>query len=72
MPLNRHQQPYLTERIKQMVLGSQLHYKIVNLLFTITNQNNRLTVVWQVPRAAVGCAALLEDAAHTSKRKGNT
>ena len=37
--------PYLTGRINRMVLESQLSYKIVNLLFTITNQNNELTIL---------------------------
>jgi len=32
-------QPYLTECIDKLVLESQLTHKIVNLLFTITNQN---------------------------------
>ena len=40
---SRH--PYLTERFNQMVLESQLPQNIFNLLFTITNQNNKLTVL---------------------------
>ena len=36
---------HLTERIYELVLESQLPHKIVNLLFTITNQNNELTVL---------------------------
>ena len=37
---------YLTECINQMVLESQLHHKIVHLLFTTTNQNDKSTVFW--------------------------
>jgi hypothetical protein len=36
---------YLTECIHQLVLESQLRYKIVNFLFTFTNQNMKLTVL---------------------------
>ena len=36
---------HLTECIHYMALKSQLPRKIVNLLFTITNQNDRLTVL---------------------------
>ena len=36
---------YLTQRISQMVSGSQLPLKIVNSLFTITNHNNQLTIL---------------------------
>jgi hypothetical protein len=38
--------PYLTECIYSLVLESQLTHKIVNLLFTITNSNIKLTVLW--------------------------
>ena len=37
-------QCYLTEFINQMVLESQVPYKIVNLLFTITYQDNTLAI----------------------------
>jgi hypothetical protein len=36
----------LTECNGLMVLESQLPRNIVNLLFAITHQNNKLTVVW--------------------------
>ena len=35
---------YHTGRIYQLVLESQLPHEIVNLLFAITNQNNKLTI----------------------------
>ena len=31
-----------------MVLESQLPHKIVNLLFTITSQNNKLMILWGI------------------------
>ena len=34
------------ECVYQLVLESQLPHKIVNLLFTITYQNNKLTILW--------------------------
>ena len=37
---------YLTECINEMVLGSQLPHKIVDLLFTIAHSNNYFTVLW--------------------------
>ena len=37
---------YLTECIYQLVLESQLPHKIVNMLFTITYQMIKLTVLW--------------------------
>ena len=37
---------HLTECTIQMVLESHIPRKIENLLFTITNQNNELTVLW--------------------------
>ena len=39
-------QVYLTKCIYQLVLESQHPHKIVNLLFTITNSNIKLTVLW--------------------------
>ena len=39
-------QSHLTECIYQLVLESQLPHKIVNLLFTITSCNIKLTVLW--------------------------
>jgi hypothetical protein len=39
-------QIHLTECVNRMVLESQLPHKIVNLLFTITNQDNKLTILW--------------------------
>ena len=36
----------LTECIHLVVLESQLPHKIANLLFSITNQNIELTVLW--------------------------
>ena len=38
-------QSHLTQCISQMVSESQLPYKIVNLLVTITNLNNKLTIL---------------------------
>ena len=32
--------------IHEMVLESQLPHRVVNLLFTITNENNKLTMLW--------------------------
>ena len=40
-------QVYLTQCIDQMVSESQLPHKIVNLLFTIINQNIKLTILWE-------------------------
>ena len=37
---------YLTDCIYELVLESQLPHRIVNLLFTITNQNIQLTILW--------------------------
>ena len=37
---------YLTLCIYQLLLESQLPPKIVNLLFTITHQNAKLTILW--------------------------
>ena len=37
---------HLTECIIKMISESQLSHKSVNLLFTITHQNNKLTVLW--------------------------
>ena len=37
---------YLAERIYQLVLESQLPHKIVQLLFTITNQSIKVTILW--------------------------
>jgi len=37
---------YFTEWIYQSLLGGQLPDKTVNLLFTITNPNIELTVLW--------------------------
>ena len=37
---------YLTDCIYELVLESQLPHKIVNIMFTITNQNTELTVLW--------------------------
>ena len=37
---------YLTECVHQSFSESQLPYKIVNLLFTITDSNMKLTVWW--------------------------
>ena len=37
-------QSYLTKCIYYLVLESQLHHKIVNLLFAIINQNIKLTI----------------------------
>ena len=36
----------LTECIDEMASASQLPHKIVNLLFAITNEDNRLTNLW--------------------------
>ena len=38
--------PHLTEYIYEMVFESQLSHKIVKLLTTVSNQNNRLTILW--------------------------
>ena len=32
--------------INQMLLESQLPHKIVNFLFTVTNENSKLTILW--------------------------
>ena len=40
-------QSHLTECIHQLVLESRLPHKIVYLLFTITNQNIKLTISWE-------------------------
>ena len=37
---------YLTECIDQLVLESQLSHEFVNLLFTNTDLNIQLTVLW--------------------------
>ena len=37
---------YLTECVNQSVSESELPYKIVNFLFTITDSNIKLTVLW--------------------------
>ena len=39
---------HLTECINQMVSESQLPHKIVNLLFTSTNLNNNLMILWGI------------------------
>jgi len=36
----------LTQSIDYRVLGGKLPHKIVNLMFTITSENNKLTVLW--------------------------
>ena len=38
-------QPHITECIAYVVLESQLPHKILNLLFTITNKNNK-SILW--------------------------
>ena len=38
---------HLKECIYQMVLESQLPHKVVNLLFTVANQNNKWTILWR-------------------------
>ena len=38
---------YLTTCTYQLDLESQLPHKIVNLIFTIINQNMKLTVLWE-------------------------
>ena len=42
----RERQSYLTKCIYQLALEIHLPHKIVNLLFTITNSNTKLTVLW--------------------------
>ena len=37
---------HLTEGIYQLVVESKLPHKTVNLFFTFTNQNNKLTILW--------------------------
>ena len=49
-PLSGYKTPpetvYFTSCISELVLESQLPHKIFNLLFTITNCDMRLTVLW--------------------------
>ena len=42
--MNR-QDELISHNINQMVLESKLPHKIVNFLFTVTNSNNKLTVL---------------------------
>ena len=42
----RHPLPTLTQSTYQLVVESQLPHKIVNLLFTITHRNIKLTAMW--------------------------
>ena len=42
---------HLTECVHQLVLESQLPHKTVNLLLTITNQDDNLTVLWGIRRS---------------------
>jgi hypothetical protein len=44
--LPTRQRSYLTECIDEMVVESQLLHKIVDLLSTITMQDNKLTSLW--------------------------
>ena len=37
---------HLTECINQTILENELPHKIVNLLFTVTDQNIKLTILW--------------------------
>jgi hypothetical protein len=37
---------YLPQCIDQMVFESHPPHKIVNLLFTVTHPNNKLTILW--------------------------
>ena len=39
---------YLTQCIGQMVAESQLRHEIVNLLFTMTDYNNAVTILWGI------------------------
>ena len=38
---------HLTELTYEMVSESQLPHKVVNLLFTFTDENNKFTVLWE-------------------------
>ena len=45
--LNTCEEFYLTYCVDDMVLESHLHHKIVNSLFAITGENNKLTILWE-------------------------
>jgi len=47
--------PYLAEKIYEFFLPSQLPHKIVNLLFAITSQNMKLTVLWGIRLSKTVC-----------------